>query len=61
MRRYTLVFHYYYGYGGYAIEFKRVRCTPQKLAEYKEGDLHFVMSGWPKIHYPTGEDIEYRK
>lgn len=57
MRRYTLIFHNYIGYGSYVIEFKRVRCSPKDLRRYtngRYGELHYVIEGWPSITGPDG-------
>lgn len=54
MRRYTLVFHDYIGFGSYVVHFKRVYCKPQRLKYYHKHNLHFVITGWPKVVHPDG-------
>lgn len=61
MRRYTLIYHDYIGYGSYYISFRRVRCAPSQLEKYKKDNLHFIVPGWPPITHPDGEPVEYRK
>jgi hypothetical protein len=62
-RRYTLVFHFYLGYGSYYIEYRKLSATSQELKRYKRthSDLHFVISGWPRITHPNGKQIDYAK
>jgi hypothetical protein len=61
MRRYTLIFHHYIGYGSYVIDFKRIRCRPNALASYRlKGDLHFVVSGWPPVSHSDGNLIKMK-
>jgi hypothetical protein len=61
MRRFTLIFHHYIGYGSYVIDIKRIRCRPSALASYRlRDDLHFVISGWPPVSYPNGSPIEMK-
>ncbi len=51
-RRYTLVFHSYIGYGGYVVDFKRVKANDAQLERMKNLiDLHFVIDGWPRITF----------
>ena len=56
MRRWTLIFHNYIGYGSYIIEFKRVRSKAENLKRYERyGALHFIIPGWPPVAYPDGQ------
>ena len=56
-KKYTLIFHRYIGYGGYTVDFERVRCKKLDLEQYKQDSLHFIIPGWPPVSYTDGSSV----
>jgi hypothetical protein len=63
MKKYTMVYHQYIGHGSYVVEFRRIRDKPSNLRRYSRscGDLHFIISGWPKIVHPDLDEVPMRE
>lgn len=60
-RRYTLVFHYYIGYGGYVVDFSRVSATRTDIKRISgKSSLHFIIEGWPPINYPDWKKVRLK-